>query len=94
MIALALGLLAVPFLLYSLSQPILCEFGFATLPYRSTWFVSLWGIGTLFGTLLMILSVIAGDIAIVLSIKTAGAIRRQGAGGGWAGLEHSADGDW
>ncbi|HKO35918.1 MAG TPA: hypothetical protein VJV21_05525 [Pyrinomonadaceae bacterium] len=67
-IALALGLLALPFLLYSLSQPILSEFAFRNAPIDRL-VVSLWGIGTLFGTILMILSLIAAGIAIVLSIK-------------------------
>src|SRR5688572_16329410 len=67
-IALALGLLALPFLLYSLSQPILSEFAFRNAPIDRL-VVSLWGIGTLFGTLLLILSLIAAGIAIVLSIK-------------------------
>jgi hypothetical protein len=67
-IALALGLLALPFLLYSLSQTILSEFAFRNAPIDRL-VVSLWGIGTLFGTILMILSLIAAGIAIVLSIK-------------------------
>lgn len=67
-IALAFGLLALPFLLYSLSQPILSEFAFRNAPIDRL-AVSLWGIGTLFGALLMILSLIAAGIAIVLSIK-------------------------
>lgn len=67
-IALALGLLALPFLLYSLSQPILSEFAFRNAPIDRL-VVSLWGIGTLFGTLLMILSVIVAAIALLLSIR-------------------------
>lgn len=67
-IALALGLLALPFLLYSLSQPILSEFAFRNAPIDRL-VVSPWGIGTLFGTILMILSLIAAGIAIALSIK-------------------------
>ncbi len=49
-IALALGLLALPFLLYSLSQPILSEFAFRNAPIDRL-VVSLWGVATLFGTL-------------------------------------------
>jgi hypothetical protein len=67
-IALALGLLALPFLLYSLSQPILWEYGFRNLRLERL-IVSLWGVVTLFGTLLMILSVIAGAIALVMSMR-------------------------
>ena len=67
-IALAFGLLALPFLLYSLSQPILSEFAFRNASIDRL-VVSLWGIGTLFGALLMILSLIAAGIAILLSIK-------------------------
>ncbi|MGZ5437787.1 MAG: hypothetical protein ACXWID_10120 [Pyrinomonadaceae bacterium] len=67
-IALLIGLFALPFLMYSLSQPILSEFAFRNAPIDRL-VVSLWGIGTLFGTLLMILSLITAGIAIVLSIK-------------------------
>lgn len=67
-IALALGLLALPFLLYSLSQPILWEYGFRNLRLERL-FVSLWGVATLFGTLLMILSLIVGAIALMFSMR-------------------------
>jgi hypothetical protein len=67
-IALALGLLALPFLLYSLSQPILWEYGFRNLRLDRL-FVGLWGVATLFGTVLMILSVIVGAIALMLSMR-------------------------
>ncbi|HEX6188540.1 MAG TPA: DUF4190 domain-containing protein [Pyrinomonadaceae bacterium] len=67
-IALAFGLLALPFLLYSLSQPLLWEYGFRTLRLERL-LVSLWGVATLFGTVLMILSVIVGAIALVLSMR-------------------------
>src|SRR5688572_9200275 len=50
-IALALGLLALPFLLYSLSQPLLWEYGFRNLRLERL-IVSLWGVVTLFGTVL------------------------------------------
>jgi hypothetical protein len=68
MIALVFGLLAVPFLLYSLSQPILWEYGFRNIRLERL-FVSLWGVATLFGIVLMILSVIVGAIALVLSMR-------------------------
>ena len=67
-IALALGLLALPFLLYSLSQPILWEYGFRNLRLDRL-AVSLWGVATLFGALLMILSVIVGAIALMFSMR-------------------------
>lgn len=67
-IALALGLLALPFLIYSLSQPILWEYGFRNLRLERL-IVSLWGVATLFGTILMILSVIVGAIALMLSMR-------------------------
>jgi hypothetical protein len=67
-IALALGLLALPFLLYSLSQPILWEYGFRNLRLERL-IVSLWGVATLFGTVLMILSVIVGAIGLMLSMR-------------------------
>ena len=67
-IALALGLLALPFLLYSLSQPILSEFAFRNASIDRL-IVSLWGIVTLFGTLLMILSVIVAAVALILSMR-------------------------
>jgi hypothetical protein len=67
-IALALGLLALPFLLYGLSQPILWEYGFRNLRLERL-IVSLWGVATLFGTVLMILSVIVGAIALMLSMR-------------------------
>lgn len=67
-IALVLGVFALPFLLYSLSQPLLWEFGFRNLRFDRL-AVSLWGVATLFGTLLMILSVIVGAIALVLSMR-------------------------
>ena len=67
-IALALGLLALPFLLYSLSQPLLWEYGFRNLRLDRL-VISLWGVATLFGTVLMILSVIVGAIALVLSMR-------------------------
>lgn len=68
MIALALGLLALPFLLYSVSQPILWEYGFRNLRLDRL-VVSLWGVATLFGALLMILSLIVGAIALMLSMR-------------------------
>ena len=67
-IALALGLFALPFLLYSLSQPLLWEFRFRNVHFERL-VVSLWGVATLFGTLLMIFSVIAGAIAIVFALR-------------------------
>jgi hypothetical protein len=67
-IALAFGLLALPFLLYSVSQPILWEYGFRNLRLDRL-VVSLWGIATLFGTVLVILSVIVGAIALMLSMR-------------------------
>lgn len=68
LIALALGVLALPFLLYSLSQPILSEFAFRNASIDRL-IVSLWGIVTLFGTLLMILSVSVAAIALILSMR-------------------------
>lgn len=68
LIALLIGLFALPFLMYSLSQPVLSEFAFRNAPIDRL-LVSLWGIVTLLGTLLMILSVIVAGIAIVLSMK-------------------------
>ena len=70
-IALALGLLALPFLLYSLSQPLLWEYSFRNAGVDRL-FVSIWGGLTVFGTLLVILSVIAGLVAIALSVKKPG----------------------
>jgi hypothetical protein len=67
-IALTLGLLALPFLLYSLSQPLLWEYGFRNLRLERL-VISLWGVATLFGTLLLILSVIVGAIALVFSMR-------------------------
>lgn len=67
-IALALGLLALPFLLYSLSQPILWEYGFRNLRLERL-IVSLWGVATLFGAVLTILSLIVGAIALMLSLR-------------------------
>jgi hypothetical protein len=67
-IALALGLLALPVLLYSLSQPLLWEYGFRNLRLERL-IISLWGVATLFGTLLVILSVIVGAIALMLSMR-------------------------
>src|SRR5687768_16204640 len=67
-IALALGLLALPFLLYSVSQPILWEYGFRNLRLDRL-IVSLWGVATLFGSVLMILSVIVGAIALMFSMR-------------------------
>ncbi|HEX5704964.1 MAG TPA: hypothetical protein VFX97_17335 [Pyrinomonadaceae bacterium] len=68
LIALALGLLALPFLLYSVSQPILWEYGFRN-ARLGLLVVSLWGIVTLFGTVLMILSLIVGAVALILSLR-------------------------
>lgn len=67
-IALALGLLALPFLLYSLSQPILWEYGFRNLRI-DTLFLSFWGVVTIFGILLTMVSVIAGIVALAVSFK-------------------------
>jgi len=67
-IAMVLGLFALPFLLYSLSQPILWEYGFRNLRLERL-VVSLWGVATLFGTVLMIVSVIVGAIALVMSMR-------------------------
>ena len=67
-IALVLGLFALPFLLYSLSQPILWEYGFRNLRLERL-IVSLWGVATLFGAVLIILSVIVAAIALMLSMR-------------------------
>jgi hypothetical protein len=67
-IALLIGLLALPFLLYSLSQPILSEFAFRNVRVERL-VVSLWGVVTLFGSILMILSVIVAAIALILSMR-------------------------
>ena len=67
-IALALGLLALPFLLYSVSQPVLWEYGFRNLRLERL-MVSLWGVATLFGAILMILSVIVGAVALMFSMR-------------------------
>lgn len=67
-IALLIGLLALPFLLYSLSRPLLWEYGFRNLRI-DTLFLSLWGVVTVFGIVLGIVSVIAGIVALGVSIK-------------------------
>ena len=66
--ALAFGVLALPFLLYSLSQPVLWEYGFRNLRLERL-FISLWGVVTVVGALIMILSVIIGLTAVVMSMK-------------------------
>lgn len=68
LIALAFGLFAVPFLLYSLSRPLFYEFGFRNLRI-DTLFLGFWGVVTIFGILLTIVSVIAGIIALAVSFK-------------------------
>lgn len=67
-IALAFGLFAVPFLLYSLSRPLFYEYGFRNLRI-DTLFLSFWGVVTIFGILLTIVSVIAGIIALAVSFR-------------------------
>lgn len=67
-IALAFGLFAAPFLLYSLSRPLFYEYGFRNLRL-DTLFLSFWGVVTIFGILLTIVSVIAGIIALAVSFK-------------------------
>ena len=67
-IALVLGILALPFLLFSLSQEILWEYGFRNLSLDRL-LMSAWGVTTVLGTILLILSVIVGLVAIVLSMK-------------------------
>lgn len=67
-IALVFGVLALPFLLYSLSQPILWEYGFRN-ARLDTLFLTFWGVVTVFGIVLGIVSVIAGIVALGVSIK-------------------------
>jgi hypothetical protein len=67
-IALVLGLFALPFLLYSLSQEILWEYGFRNLRIERL-FVSPWGVATVFATILVTLSVIVGLVAIIISMR-------------------------
>lgn len=67
-IALLLGVFALPFLLYSLSQEILWEYGFRNLRVERL-FISPWGVATVFATILVILSVIVGLVAIIMSMR-------------------------
>jgi hypothetical protein len=67
-IALAFGLLALPFLLFSLSRPLLFEFAFRNASLDRL-FVSPWGIATVFGIILTILSLVAGIVALGVAIK-------------------------
>ena len=68
LIALALGLLAVPVLLYSLSRPLLWEFSFRNASLDRL-FLSSWGVLTVFGSLLAILSLVAGIVALGVALK-------------------------
>ena len=68
LIALAFGLFAIPFLLYSLSQPLLREFAFRN-GSLDRLFLSPWGVATVFGILLALLSLIAGIVALGVAFK-------------------------
>lgn len=68
LIALAFGLFAVPFLLYSLSRPLLWEFAFRNGPLDRL-FLSIWGVATVFGILLAILSLVACVVALGVALK-------------------------
>src|SRR6185503_15652679 len=68
LIALAFGLFAVPFLLYSLSRPLLWEFSFRNASLDRL-FLSLWGVVTVFGIILAILSLVAGIVALGVALK-------------------------
>ena len=67
-IALVLGVFALPFLLYSLSQEIIWEYGFRNLRIERL-FLGVWGIATVLGTLLVVLSVIIALVAIIVSMR-------------------------
>jgi len=67
-IALAFGLLALPFLLFSLSRPLLWEFAFRNAALDRL-LVSSWGIVTVFGIILTILSLVTGIIALAVALK-------------------------
>jgi hypothetical protein len=68
LIALVFGFLAVPFLLYSLSQPLLREFAFRNAHF-SLLFIGLWGAVTTIGFLLASVSVVAAIVALGVSFK-------------------------
>jgi len=68
LIALAFGLLALPFLLYSLARPLLWEFAFRNASLDRL-LVSPWGIVTVFGIILAILSLVAGIVALGVALK-------------------------
>lgn len=67
-IALAFGLFSLPLLLYSISRPLLWEYGFRNLRF-DVLFLNLWGVVTVFGIGLAIISVIAGLVALAVSFK-------------------------
>lgn len=67
-IALAFGLLALPFLLFSLSRPLLWEFAFRNASLDRL-LVSPWGVVTAFGIVLAIISLIAGIVALGVALK-------------------------
>ena len=67
-IALAFGLLALPFLLYGLYRPLLWEFSFRNAPLDRL-IVSPWGVITAFGIVLAIVSLIAGIVALGVAFK-------------------------
>lgn len=67
-IALAFGLLALPFLIFSLSRPLLWEFAFRNEPLDRL-LVSPWGIVTAFGIILAIVSLVAGIVALGVALK-------------------------
>lgn len=68
LIALVFGVFALPFLLYSLSQPILWEYGFRNARIDIL-FPTFWGVVTVFGIILGIVSVIVGIVALGVSLK-------------------------
>jgi hypothetical protein len=68
LIALALGLFALPFLLYSLSRPLLWEFAFRN-GSLDRLFLSSWGVATVFGILLGLLSLVVGVVALGIAFK-------------------------